>query len=194
MSALCREPIAPEALVDYWLEDREGADRDALEEHLLGCDSCSARLRGLVVLGDGIRRLAREGAIEMVITPSFLARATAEGLRTREYRVLPGGRVDCTVTGQDDLLVARLVADLRSCTRLDLVAEEEGRPSRRIEDVPFSPEARELVVAQAMPYMRRLPHARMRMRLVSPEPGGERLVGEYTFDHFPTPPSGVPTQ
>jgi hypothetical protein len=187
MTLSCRDPIPLEALVDYWLEDAEGSVLDALEEHLLGCDSCSGRLRGLVALGEGVRRLAHEGAIEMVVTPSFLARATAEGLRTREYRVGPGGRVDCTVTAQDDLLVARLVGDFRSLTRLDLVAEEEGQPVRRIEDVPFSPETTELVVAQAMPHMRTRGHARLRLRLLSPEPGGERLVGEYTFDHFPTP-------
>jgi hypothetical protein len=187
VSAACDRPIAPEALVDYWLEDAEGPEVDSLEEHLLGCDACGGRLRGLVALGDGIRRLAHEGAVEMVVTPSFLARAAAEGLRTREYRVPPGGRVDCTVTAQDDLLIGRLMADFKGLKRLDLVAEQEGQPVRRVEDVPFSPDATELIVAQAMPYVRALPQARVRMRLLSPEPGGDRLVGEYTFDHSPGP-------
>jgi hypothetical protein len=186
VSVACDRPIAPDALADYWLDDAEGPHVDAIEEHLLGCDSCSRRLRGLVALGEGVRRLAHEGAFALVVTPSLLARAAAEGLRTREYRVPAGGRVDCTVTREDDLLVGRLMADLKGVKRLDLVVEEEGRPAHRVEELPFSPDATELIVAQAMPHVRALPHARIRMRLLSLEPGGDRLVGEYTFDHSPS--------
>jgi hypothetical protein len=123
----------------------------------------------------------------MVVTPAFLAKATQKGLRTREYRVAPGGRIDCTVTAEDDLLVARLVGDFKGLSRLDVVAEQEGLPVRRIEDVPISPDATELIVAQAMPYMRTVQHARLRIRLLSQEAGGERLLGEYTFDHRASP-------
>jgi hypothetical protein len=186
MSAACDRPLEAAALLDYWL-DGDGRGHDALEEHLLGCDACSRRLQALVALGDGIRRLAREGAVEMVVTPSFLARARQEGLRTREYRLRPGDRVDCTVTANDDLLVARLVGDFRGLARLDLVAEQEGLPTRRIEDVPISSDAPELIVAQAMPFMRTMQHARLRLRLLGQEPSGERLLGEYLFDHYPTP-------
>jgi hypothetical protein len=187
MSAPCARPIDLAALESYWLEDGDGADVDAIEEHLLACETCSGRLRGLVALGDGVRRLAREGAVAMIVTPSYLAQATQEGLRTREYRVVPGDRVDCTVMPDDDLLVSRLAGDFKGVSRLDLVTEQAGLPTRRIEDVPVSPEASELIVAQAMPQMRTLQHARLRMRLVSQEAGGERLIGEYTFDHSPTP-------
>jgi hypothetical protein len=189
MSAPCGRPIDLAALESYWLEDGDPKDLDAIEEHLLACDACSGRLRGLVALGDGIRRLAQEGTVEVVVTPSYLAKAGREGLRTREYRVVPGGRVDCTVTAEDDLLVSRLVGDFKGVSRLDVVAEQAGLPTRRIQDVPISPEAGELIVAQAMPYMRALQHARLRIRLVSQEAGGERLIGEYTFDHSPAPSS-----
>jgi hypothetical protein len=36
--------------------------------------------------------------------------------------------------------------------------------------------------------VRGLGRALYRMRLLAQEPGGERVIGEYTFDHFPTPP------
>jgi hypothetical protein len=179
VSGPCDKPLDQATLVGYWLDDGEGQDLDSIEEHLLGCDSCGRRLGGLVALGEGIRRLAHEGAVEVVVTQA--------GLRTREYRVTPGGRVDCTVLSEDDLLVARLMGDFKGLSRLDLVAEQEGLPSRRIEDVPIRPEATELIVVQAMPYMRTVQHARIRIRLLSQEAGGERLVGEYTFDHHPSP-------
>jgi hypothetical protein len=91
------------------------------------------------------------------------------------------------VTGADDFLVARLQGDFHGLERLDLVAEQEGRPSQRIEDVPFHPEAGELIVSQAMPQMRALGHARLQLRLVGVGPGAERLIGAYTFNHSPTP-------
>ena len=187
MGAPCDEPIDLVVLAGYWLEEEDRLDLDAIEEHLLACETCSRRLRALVALGDGIRGLARAGAVEVIVTPSFLAHAAGEGLRTREYRVPPGGRVDCTVTQQDDLLVGRLAGDFRGVSRLDVVADREGLPARRIEDVPISPEATELIVAQAMPSLRTLQHARLRIRLMSQEAGGERLIGEYTFDHSPSP-------
>jgi hypothetical protein len=183
VSAACAHPIAPAVLLDYWLADGDASAADAIEEHLMGCDSCSGRLRGLVALGEGVRRLAREGAVEVVVSASFLAQAAREGLRTREYRVPPGGRVDCTVTAQDDLLVGRLHADFSGVSRLDVVANQEGLPERRILDVPVSPDATELIVAQSMPMMRTLGRCRLVLRLLSQERDGERLVGEYTFDH-----------
>jgi hypothetical protein len=185
MSPPCERPIGLPALIGYWL-DREPPD-EAIEEHLLACDSCSGRLRELAALGDGVRRLAREGAVEMVVTPSFLAKAAEEGLHTREYRVPAGGRVDCTVTREDDLLVGRLQGDFSGVSRLDVVAQTEGGPEFRLPDVPIGPDATELIVAQSMPVMRRLGRTRHRYRLIAHDAGGDRLVGEYTFDHTPTP-------
>jgi hypothetical protein len=173
-------------LADYWLDD-DGRDYEALEEHLFACDSCTERLQDVTALGEGVARLIRDGAVELVLTPSLLAKAAGEGLRIREYRLAPGERVSCTVTPEDDWLVARLVGRFEGVSRVDLVAEQEGLPVRRIVDVPFEPEAGELIVAQAMPGMRALQHARLRMRLLAQERGGERLIGEYHFEHHPTP-------
>lgn len=186
MSSTCDRPIEIAALLDYWLEESGRRDDGPVEEHLLGCDGCSRRLQGLVALGDGVRRLAREGAVEMIVTPSFLEKAARQGLRAREYRVPPGGHVDCTVTADDDLLVGRLLGDFTGVTRLDIVAQLEGQPEQRIADVPIDPGATELIVSQAMPAMLALDRAHLRLRLLTQEAGGERLVGEYNFHHSPT--------
>jgi hypothetical protein len=208
VSDACARPLQPETLLDYWLDGPSrgagddaasggasdgaseptralAAELEAIEEHLFACASCSRRLQQLVALGSGIRRLVHDGAVELVATPALLARAVQQGLRVREYRLAPGERVSCTVTPDDDLLVSRLVGRFEGVSRLDLLAEQDG-VVRRVEDVPVSPEAGELIVAQAMPAMRRLGHARLRVRLVSQEEAGERLVGEYTFEHHPT--------
>lgn len=186
MNRPCGRPLDPAALLDYWLGEGPGPDDEAIEEHLLACDDCGRRLRGIVALAEGVRVLGGEGAVEMIVTPSFLEKASREGLRAREYRLRPGEHVNCTVTRQDDFLVARLVADLTGVSRLDIVAEQPGRPPRRIEDVPVGPGAGEVIVAQAMPAMRALGRDDLRLRVLSVEPGGERVLGEYDFHHSPS--------
>ena len=91
-----------------------------------------------------------------------------------------------TVTREDDLLVGRMAIDLTNVSRLDLVALQEGQPEHRVQDVPVSPGASEVIVAPAMPMVRRLGFRRIRFRLLAPESDGERLLGEYTFDHSPS--------
>ena len=122
----------------------------------------------------------------MIVTPSFLDTASREGLRLREYVVPPGGRVACTVTAQDDLLIARMRADFTGVSNLDVLLQVEDQPEVRIKDVPVSPDAHELIMVQAMPAARRLGRSVLRYRLVAPEGAGERILGDYTFDHTPT--------
>jgi hypothetical protein len=183
MSRPCAEPLAFATLVDYWFGDLAGPEEERVEEHLLECDACAGGLRELIATGDGVRRLAHQGAFTMIVSPSFLEAASRQGLRVREYIVPSGGRVACTVTADDDLMVGRLKGDFRGVSRLDLMVRVEDGPEHRIEDLPVAPSSGEVIVAQAMPAMRMMPSCVMRMRLVAPEPGGERLVGEYTFAH-----------
>lgn len=188
MSPPCDGTLDLATLASYWLGELPASDSDQLEEHLFACEGCSRRLRALVSLGDGVRRLARRGAVQVVVTPSFLEAALRAGLRVREYTVPPGGRVACTVTAQDDLLVGRMRADFSGVSRLDVLVEMAGQAPGRIEDVPVRPEAGELILAQAMPAARALGRAVLRYRLVARGDGRERVLGEYTFDHTPTPP------
>jgi hypothetical protein len=184
----CREPLDLATLVDYWFGDLDGRELDSVEEHLLECDACGSVLRSLVATGDGVRRLAQQGAFQMVISPSFLETASRQGLRVREYRVPAGGQVECTVTADDDLLVSYLEGDFRGVSRLDLVVQVEDGPEHRVFDLPVSPSSEEVIVAQAMPAVRAMPSSTMRMRLLARDGDGDRLVGEYTFAHTPSAP------
>lgn len=183
MSGACARPLQLATLVDYWFGDAERAEQERVEQHLMECEACSARLRGFVELGEGVRRAAREGAVQVVVSAAFVETAARHGLRTREYRVPPGGRVACTVTPEDDLLLSRLEADFKGVSRLDVVSRWQEGPEQRVEDVPVSPDARELILAHSMPSMRALGDGVMRLRLVAREEKSERLLGEYTFAH-----------
>ena len=78
MSERCARPLEWSALLDYWLDDGPGPTDDALEEHLLECGWCSGHLRELASLGEGVRRLAGEGRIEMIVTPSLKTLTAAD--------------------------------------------------------------------------------------------------------------------
>lgn len=176
--------LSAEALADYWFGDLPEGDASGVEEHLLECDGCGARLEELHRLRAGVRELVRTGRVPVVVGPSFLGAAAREGLRIREYAVGPGERVACTVTPDDDLVVARLRADLRGVPRVDLIAEPEDGGVRRAEDVPFDASTGEVILAQSMPLLRALPTSTFRIRLVAPDAtGGPRLLGEYIFAH-----------
>lgn len=186
MSARCPDPLDTRVLVDYWFRDLPESQLDHVEEHLLECHDCGQALSELAAIGEGVRRLSQQGKFQVVVSPSFLEAAWRHGLRVREYRVSPGGRVACTVTPEDDLLICRLEGDFSRVTRLDLVWQTEGQPEQRAEDLPVNPSAHELIVAQSMPALRALGPNVVRLRLVSPDPTGDRLLGEYTFAHTPS--------
>src|ERR1700760_3381037 len=95
--APCRHDIALGKLLDYWLGDLPPTEHEEIEARLFSCASCSARLQELVSLGEGLRAIARNGGSTSVFTPRFLERIKAQGAVVREYRIGPGGSVNCSI-------------------------------------------------------------------------------------------------
>ncbi len=186
----CQSPIDAATLADYWLALLPQPEEDAVEEHLLGCDRCGARLREVMVLVDGVRALAREGDLRMVVNDAYLRRAAQEGLRIREYTVPRGGSVECTVTADDDLLVGRLVAEMGGAQRVDLsLCDENGVEQMRLPDIPVYAGMSSVILQEAIAPMKAAPDFKLVVRLVGiDEAGRERELGEYTFNHTRTAP------
>ncbi len=184
-SVNCSNPIDAAVLADYWLGALASSEEEAVEEHLLGCDRCGARLREVIALAEGVRNLAREGSLRMVVSDAFLQRAAEEGLRVREYAPPPGGGVQCTVTAEDDILIGRLAANLSGAKRVDLcICDERGVEQRRLPDIPVNSAAGSVAFQESITFAKAAPTSKMIMRLVAlDEAGGERLLGEYTFNH-----------
>lgn len=181
----CENPIDAALLADYWLGVLESAEEDAVEEHLLGCDRCGARLHDVIALAKGVRNLAREGSLRMVVSEAFLKRAAEEGLRVREYAPPRGGGVQCTVTAEDDILIGHLAADLSEAKRVDLsICDGSGVEQLRLPDIPFRPGAGGVTYQESITFAKAMPTNKLIARLVAlDEAGGERLLGEYTFNH-----------
>ena len=177
-------------LTDYWLGVLAKPDEDAVEEHLLACDLCGERLREVIALAEGVRKVAREGWLHIVVSDEFLKRAAQDGLRIREYTVPNGGSVQCTVTAEDDLLIGRLelgreAENLREAKRVDLsLYDGNGQEQVRMPDIPVSSGATSVVLQVSAPLMKGAPDSVLIARLVALDDAGtERPLGEYTFNH-----------
>jgi hypothetical protein len=181
----CSNSIDAAVLADYWLGVLAQPEEEATEEHLFTCDECGARLREVIALAEGIHKLAREGSLRMIVSDSFLKRAAEEGLRIREYAPPAGGGVQCTVTADDDFLIARLAANLTGAKRVDLcLCDERGVEHRRLPDIPVHSGANSVVYQESITWAKAMPTSTLIARLVTfDEAGGERLLGEYTFNH-----------
>jgi anti-sigma factor RsiW len=185
----CTQPIEFEALLAYWLGELTEATEPPVEEHLFACAHCARRLESLAALASGIRAAVRNGALQAVITPAFLAHMKREGMRVREYALGPGERVDCTIRAEDDAVVGRMRVPLAGVKRLDALQTVEvgGEVQRwRAEDVPFEAEADEVVFLPSAAALKKLPVNTARVRLVAVDEAGERTLGEYTYAHTPS--------
>jgi hypothetical protein len=181
----CTNPIDSTVLADYWLAALPQVEEESVEEHLFQCDECGDRLREVVALADGLRNMAREGSLRMVVSDAFLRRAAEEGLRVRQYSPPRGGGVQCTVTAEDDILIGRLAADLKGAKRVDVsVCDETGAEQLRMRDIPINPSAGDVIIQESITYAKAMPTSKLIVRLLGVDKaGGEQLIGEYTFNH-----------
>jgi len=187
VSPACAKPIPDDSFLDWWTGELALGERRRLEEHLLACDGCAARLALAGAFADGVRTLVRQGRAPAVLTAGALERLRREGRRIREYRVAPGGGVHCTVAPEDDVLVARLDLPPGSAPRVDLVSRVDDGEEERLSDLPLDLGASELILAAPIDVTRSQPAHVLVFRLVAVGPGGERPLGDYTFHHTPWP-------
>ena len=186
----CPQPIDATTLMDYWLGALQSTDEEPIEEHLMGCDHCGDRLREVIALAEGLRTLARSGSLVVVISDPFVTRAGVMGQRVRQYAPPPGGSVQCTVSAEDDLLVARLAADLSSAERVDLSwCDDRGVELQRMSDIPVRGDTGTVLCQQSITMAKSSPSNTLIARLVSVDSAGaEHLLGEYAFHHTRTIP------
>jgi hypothetical protein len=183
----CGNPIGFETLVAYWLGEVPESREATLEEHLFACAHCSKRLKQCVALAAGVRAAVEGGRVSLVVSGRFVEAMKQAGLRLREYQLEPGGSVNCTIRADDDAVISRLHAPLAGVKRLDVVSMHGGgEPEVRLIDVPFDPEAGEVLVIPPAAWLKTMPAFTMRMRLIDVGSTGEAPLGDYTFNHSPS--------
>jgi hypothetical protein len=183
---VCKAPLEGRELLGYWLGELD-ATRDAeIDEHLFACCTCGAAVSKLAALGDAVRALIAGGGASAVMPPGFVDRLKAAGLRVHEYRLEPQNSVACTITPQDDLVVAHLEVPLAGVQRLDvLIHEVEADLKFRLTDVGFNKASREIVLVPKASDLRGRGPSTQRVALVAVSGGEERMLGEYVFNHTP---------
>lgn len=186
----CAEPIDFAVLSDYSIGALAAAEEAAVEEHLFACPTCCARLEQAIALADGVRTVTAQGNLLTVVPDELLASIAAEGKHIREYAPPRGGSVQCTVSVTDDFLIGRLNADLSAVGRLDLsLCDLSGQEKLRLNDIPFRPQAGNIVFQQPIDYAKAAPNDALLARLLEVDDRGEEhLLGEYTFIHTRTIP------
>jgi hypothetical protein len=186
----CASPIDTAVLMDYWLAALSPREEDAVEQHLMTCDQCGDRLREIMALADSLRTLARSGSLNVIVSDQFVRHAAETGRRVREYAPERGESIQCTVSADDDLLLARLSADLKGASRVDLSWQDpRGIEHQRMEDIPIGGDAATVILQQSITWAKASPTSSMTARLLAVDAhGGERLLGEYTFNHTRTIP------
>jgi hypothetical protein len=186
----CARPIDAAVLADYWLAALPTSEEESIEEHLFECDECGIRLREAIALAEGLRDLARQGTLLMVVSDAFVRRVAQQGFQVREYAPPAGGGIECTVKAEDDFLIGRLPANLDAVRRVDLsLCDESGREKIRLADVPFDATAGSVAFQQPIDYAKNAQSETLVARLLAFDAaGGEHLLGEYTFHHTRTLP------
>jgi hypothetical protein len=173
-----------DTLLEYWLGELDDEHTQRIDLHLLGCDACGAQLDAIVELGEGVRGAFDAGLVGTVVGAGFTQRLAERGLRLREYRVECNGSVLCSVGPDDDVVVSRLSAPLSGIGRLDIVRHGmPGQTDVRAVDIPFDAASGEVVLIVPAARLRELPSFVQRMQLFAVDPDGERLIGNYTFNH-----------
>lgn len=171
-------------LLSWWLDELDETAAGEIEEALFACEACASRLRDLLGLRDSVRDALRDSRFASVVTPDFVRRLRAAGLRLREYHLQPGASVPCTIAPSDDFVVSHLHAPLEGVRQVDLVYDD-GRTQHRAPHLAFDATANEVTVIPPVAMLRSLGAATHRMRLLAVTPSSERLLGEYTFNHEP---------
>ena len=96
----------------------------------------------------------------------------------------------CTVSADDDLLIARLSADLRGAARVDISwRDPAGVERQRMTDIPVREDGGTVIVNESIAWAKQAPTSSLTACLLAvDDAGGERLLGEYRFEHTRTIP------
>lgn len=171
--------LSQDRIADYLAGFLDGADEAELEEHLFSCRQCSIDAEPLFGLTAAIRQ-----AVPPVISPERFEALEGEGRISHVNSMSPGQLAEVRYPEAGKLLVHRLGgADLSGVLRVDVeLADLEGRPFVRFDDVPFDAARGEVLLACQRHFASMFPRdAVVRLEVVLVDRREE--VSRYTVFH-----------
>jgi hypothetical protein len=180
----CPGPIAFADVVDYWAGDLAPDEEERVEEHVFACAECARELAAAEALARDIKSVAREGRLISVVTDSILNRLAADGVRIRTFTLEGEDVVPCAVWADDDLIVARIRADLAEVESVTIVTRQaSGEEIGRLADVAVRPGQREILNAFSAAHLRKLPQTRVHITITAHAGSSEDTIARYTLEH-----------
>jgi putative zinc finger protein len=131
----CKAPVAWETLVDWWAGDLDDARASAVEEHLLGCEACSAVAGRVAATAETLRTM-----VPPVVRPERLQGLARAGVRILENPIEPGQTNDFHFPKDVDLAVHVLGGlAFEAGARVDVTLRSiaTGAVLGHFEDAPF---------------------------------------------------------
>jgi anti-sigma factor RsiW len=145
MSAQCSAPISWEDLVAYWAGDLDAAETDRVDEHLMGCDVCSATSGRIAAVTEGVR-----GMIPLFLSPERVAALRASGVSVVENPCVAAVTKPALFPLGADVLLHRLGGlDLAHAASVGITVSREDTGEVLLEEpqIPFDAVAGEVLVA-----------------------------------------------
>lgn len=167
------------SLVDYWAGDLTSDDEGACDEHLFGCEACSALSASVASLAQTFR-----GLIPPLLTPQALAKLAARGLTIVDNPMQPGERREVVFPKHADILLHRLGGlALENASRVSFVMRVESTDQVlvTVPDAPVDREHASVLVACQQHYAAFPPDTVAEVRVHAAD-GGEHL-SLYTILH-----------
>ena len=133
----CSAPIPWADLVQYGAGDLDADATDRVDEHLMGCATCSAEAARVASLVSALREL-----VPPVVTRAALEAMQARGARIRENAFVPG-RTTAVFPSDVELLIHRLGGfDLSGAVRVNVAIRRESTRElySEVTDAPFDPQ------------------------------------------------------
>jgi hypothetical protein len=174
--------VNAETLAAYWLGDLAEADALAVEEHLFGCEPCTAQSARMAALP---RALAF--AVPPVVSSAEAQRLERLDSRIRRTVIAPGGRAVADFSSGVTAQLVVLEADLRGAASVDVtLCTRDGTPLRKQEGVPFDAQAGTITIACRDYYATGAPFPlEVTLLVEAATEGGRKPLGKFDIDHIP---------
>jgi len=174
----CESPVDFETLVAYWADALDEAELERVEEHLMGCATCTASSERIASVVSALR-----GIIPPVVDRARVEKLRASGVRLREGTFFPDQRVGVHFPADLEILIHRLTGlDLSDAEHVHVTVRSEST-GQLLAEVPRAPfDAREGVLIACQQHFRDLPPDTVFEVRATTRSGAER-VALYPIPH-----------
>jgi anti-sigma factor RsiW len=189
-SSTCLTPVPLHDLIDYAIGELPAPDQDLLEAHVFSCEGCSNRLESVYALGTAIAASVAQGPTSAAVSARLLETIGRRGARVRQYHLVPGGAVACTVAPYDDFVAVHLEGMPEGVTDLavdvDFLDHTAGASrAQHREGVPVDVTTRAAVMLFPASLIRTYPRSRWTMTVRGQGTAGAGELGPFLMEHTP---------